>query len=57
MSDLVLILSLLYCWIFGGSALVLGRASEKKKTRASSWFQVKVNFFENLNFNHFYESH
>ena len=27
MSDFVLILSLLYCWIFGGFALVLGRKS------------------------------
>ena len=32
MSDFVLILSLLYCWIFGGSALVLGCASEKNKS-------------------------
>ena len=47
MSDFVLILSLLYCWIFGGSALVFGRASEKRKTRASSWLQEKENFFEN----------
>ena len=30
---------------------------KRKKTRASSWFQGKVNFFENLIFNHFYESH
>ena len=26
---------------------------EKKKTRGSSWFQGKVNFFLNLIFNHF----
>ena len=31
MSDFVLILSLLYCWLFGGSALVLGPAGEKPK--------------------------
>jgi hypothetical protein len=31
--------------------------SEKEKTRPSSWFQGKANFFENLIFNHFYESH
>ena len=30
---------------------------QKKKTRASSWFQGKVHFFENLIFNHFDESH
>ena len=29
----------------------------KKKTWPSSWFQGKANFFENLNFSHFYESH
>ena len=31
MSDFVLFLSLLYRWIFGDSAFVLGRASEKEK--------------------------
>ena len=31
MADFVLILTSLYCWIFGGSALVLGHASEKEK--------------------------
>ena len=31
MSDFVLILSSLYCWIFGGSAWVFGHASEKEK--------------------------
>ena len=30
MSDFVLILSSLYRWIFGDSAFVLGRASEKE---------------------------
>ena len=58
MSDFVLIFFLLYRWIFGDSAFVLGRASEKEeKKRASSWFQGKVNIFENLTFNQFYESH
>ena len=28
---------------------------KKKKTRASSWFQGKVHFFENLIFNQFYD--
>ena len=36
--------------------MVLVRASEKEKTRASSWFEEKVNFFENLIFNQFYDS-
>ena len=57
MSDFVLILSLLYCWMFGGSALIFGCASEKENKRASSWYQGKVNFFENLIFNPFYYSH
>ena len=57
MSDFVLILSSLYRWIFGDSAFVLGVPVKKKKTGASSWFQGKVNFFENLIFNQFYESH
>ena len=29
----------------------------KKKTRASSWFQGEINFFENLVYNYFFESH
>ena len=46
MPDFMLILSLLYCWLFGVSALVLGRGSKKEeKNRASSWFQEKINFF------------
>ena len=39
MSDFVLILSLLYCWPFSGSALVLACASEKAKIP-----QCQVNF-------------
>ena len=46
MSDFVLILSLLLCWLFGGSALVLGNASEEK-----------LNLYKKLIFHHFYESH
>ena len=30
---------------------------KQKKKRVSSYFQGKVNFFENLTFNHFYYSH
>ena len=41
MSDFVLILSLLYCWLFNDSALFLGVASEKDK--ATSWFHGKLN--------------
>ena len=58
MPDFVMILSLIYCWIFSSSALVLCGfvRVKKKKTRASSWFPGKVNFFENLIFNQFYDS-
>ena len=56
MSDFVLILFLLYCWIFGGSALVWGHTSEKEKKQECQ-VGFKVNFFENLISNHFYESH
>ena len=57
MSDFVLILSLLYCWLFDGTTLVLCRASEKdNKKIASSWFHGKLNFVEKSNFNHFYDS-
>ena len=42
MSDFVLILSLLYCWLSGGSALVLGRAGEKTKE-----LYRQVGFMEN----------
>ena len=50
MSDFVLILSLLSCWLFNNSALFLGVASEKTKTIASSWFHGKLNFSEKSNF-------
>ena len=54
MSDLVLILSLLYCWLFGGSALVLGCASEKvKKQDCQVGFREGNFFVENQIFNHF----
>ena len=39
--------------MFGGFALVFGHASEKNKTRASSWFQGKEFFFVNLIFTTF----
>ena len=53
----MLILSLLDRWIFGDSAFILGRASEKEKTRASTCLKRKQIFFENLIFYHCYESH
>ena len=49
MSDFVFILSLLYCWLFDDSALVLGVASEKDKNNSAklvSW-EVKP-FLKNL---------
>ena len=39
MSYFVLILSSLYCWIFSGSALVLGHASEKEKKERQVGFE------------------
>ena len=50
MSDFVLILCTLNGWPFGGSALVLGRASEKAKTIVSSWFHRKLHFLEKYDF-------
>ena len=50
MSDFVLILSLLYCWLSGGSALVLGRASEKPKNYTVKLGLLKVNFFRKIRF-------
>ena len=45
MSDFVLILSLLYWWIFGGSALVLGHASEKEKNKSVKLVSKEGKFF------------
>ena len=54
MSDFMLILSSLYCWIFGGSACVFGRASEKeKKQKPQVGFKGRLTFFEDLIFNYF----
>ena len=44
MPDFVMILSLLYCWLFDDSALVLGRGSKKDKiysVKLGSW-EVKL---------------
>ena len=56
MSDFLLILPLLYYWPFGGSAFVLGCASEKAKNYSVKLLSSKL-FFFNLIFGHFYESH
>ena len=49
MSDIMLILSLLYCWPPGGSALVLGPAVEKTKKSTIKLGSEKVNFFKKKN--------
>ena len=49
MSDFVLIFSLLYCWVFGGSTLVLGHASEKEKNKSDKLISREGKlFFKNL---------
>ena len=45
MSDFVLILSFLYCWLSGGSTLVLGPVGEKTKNSTVKSGSKKVNFF------------
>jgi hypothetical protein len=50
MSDFVLILSLLYCWLFDDSALVLGVASEKDKTNSVKLVSWEVKLFRKINF-------
>ena len=45
MSDFMLVLSLLYCWLFGGSALVFSRAGEKPKNYTVKLGSKKVFFF------------
>ena len=52
--DLVFaLLVAIWCFCFGSGSCEW----KKKKSRATSWFQGKVNFFENLIFNHFYDSY
>ena len=48
MSDFVLNLSLLYCWIFGGSAWVLGCKSDKEKNKSVKLVSREGKLFENL---------
>ena len=50
MSDFVLILSLLYYWPFGGSAFVLGCASEKAKNYSVKLVSKKVNLVFKFDF-------
>ena len=51
--DLVFALLLAIWWFCFGFGLCEWKREEKK---ASSWFQWKVNFFENLIFSHFYDN-
>ena len=58
MSDLVLILYLLYCWLSGGSTLVFGPAGEKPKNSTVKLGSKKFKIFQkNLIFFHFFDSH
>ena len=57
MSDFVLILPLLYCWLFGISALVLGRANEKEQNKNVKFVSREGKLFFNLIFQHFYHIH
>ena len=59
MSDFVLIFTLLYCWPFSGSALVLIHAGKKKHTQktASSWLHGILGYSGKSDFCHFYGSH
>ena len=45
MSDFVLILSLLFCWLFDDFALVLGHASEKYKNNSVQLVSWEVELF------------
>ena len=54
MSDFVLILTLLYCWPFSGSAFVSAHAGKKK---VSSWLHGILGFSGKSDFCHFYGSH
>ena len=45
MSDFVLILSSLYRWVFGDSAFVLGRASEKEEKKQEGQVGFKERYF------------
>ena len=46
MSDFVLIITSLYRWIFGDSAFVLGRASEKEKNKGVKLVSREGNFLK-----------
>ena len=50
MSNFVLILSSLYCWLFDDSALVLGRASEKDKNSSVKLVSWEVKHFRRIKF-------
>ena len=48
LSEFVLILSLLYSWVFNGSALVLSRASEKEKNKSVKLVSREGELFLNI---------
>jgi hypothetical protein len=50
MSDFVLILSLLYCWLFDDSALVFGCASEKDESNSVKLVSWEVKPFKKIKF-------
>ena len=50
MYEFVVILFLLYCWLPGGSALVLGPAVEKPKKSTVKLGSEKVKIFRNIGF-------
>ena len=50
MSDFVLILSLLYCWLFNDFALVLSVASEKDKNNSVKLVSWEGKLFRNIEF-------
>ena len=56
-SDFVLILSLLYCWIFGGFAFVLGCAWKNEKNKSVKLSLREGKLKKKLILNHFFDSH
>ena len=50
MPDFALILSLLYCWLFDDSALVLGRGSEKDKNNSVKLGSLEGQLFCKIKF-------
>ena len=57
MPDFKLILSSLYCWIFGSSAFVLDCASEKEKDKSVKLVSREGSQGQSLIFLKWYSSH